>query len=97
MRPTADQVAQELGRPNDPQFLRYYQAAVEEQCEACYTDPYSQALADGLIYRVQNKLAGAAHTLGTYDTGDAFGVQYVPQYDPRIDKAERHRRKIAVA
>jgi hypothetical protein len=97
MRPTADVVAQELGVMVDAQFLRYYDAAVEEQCQACYVDPYTPALADALVYRVQNKLAGAAHTLGTYDTGGDFGVQYTPQYDPRIDKAERHRRRIAIA
>lgn len=97
MRPPIDVCAERIGELVSPDLHAMYNAAIEQQCAACYTDPYTVALGEALIRRVANLWSTRAHTLGVMDTGFDLGVQYTPIFDPTIDALERPFRKIAVA
>ena len=97
MRPTLAQVVARIPGGTEDAVRPLYDAAWAQQCHYCCVDPYHPDLAEALIRRVANLWASKAHTLGVLDTGNDFGVQYTPRYDPMIENLEGPHRKIPVA
>ena len=97
MRPTPTDVAARIVGADAQTILPLYEAAWAQQCHYCCTDPYHPDLAEALHRRVANLWSSKAHTLGVLDTGNDFGVQYVPRYDPMVEALEGPHRFIPVA
>ena len=97
MRPTVAEVAARILGADETALLPLYEAAWAQQCHYCCVDPYHPDLAEALHRRVANLWASKAHTLGVLDTGNDFGVQYVPRYDPMVEALEGPHRRIPVA
>ena len=97
MRPTVAEVAARILGADETALLPLYEAAWAQQCHYCCVDPYHPDLAEALHRRVANLWASKAHTLGVLDTGNDFGVQYVPRYDPTVEALEGPHRRIPVA
>jgi hypothetical protein len=96
-RPTLAEVAARIPGGDPGQVRPLYDAAWEQQCHHCYTNPYHPDLAEALHRRVANLWASKGHTLGVLDTGTDFGVQFVPRYDPVIEALEGPHRRMVVA
>lgn len=98
--PTVEEVAVRLGAdPSDVRLPSLLDAALETQATVCNVGVYTASLHEAAIRRCAFLWASMPHTLGVLDTGDTYGVQYLPLYHPDWDALEMPHRidKIVVA
>lgn len=93
VRPTVEEVATQLGKTITDGFTAAYDAEVADQASRCRVEPYTDALGQALVRRVQRSLAMVNLPLGVTIDENAVRVGSV---DPEVRRLEAPYRKLLI-